>query len=264
MDKNISDIVAFTNNLQLTKTEKAGVRGVLTTTMAASGMVLSAAERVNGREHLLGFMEQNGRVTFNLRSIASVVKTFFRMPMLALGLVLLVTTSVAAAADSVLPGSFLYPVKLHVTEPIQKLLLRTPERRTEWELKRLERRITEAKDIMNRTSTSDPTMMNGVQTQSTILTEALDKEPAHNKRAIMEKALEALMEHENFVAKHSKPSEEQKEVLRILSTEAERFREPELQTTPEHASKELQPDSLSLPPPADQPVPAIKEQENKP
>lgn len=239
MDKHISDLVASANNLHLTKRENAGVRGVLMTTMAASGMVLSAAERVNGREHVRGFMEQNGRATFSYRSIGSVLLTFFRMPMLALGLVLLVTTSVAAAADSVLPGSLLYPVKLHVTEPIQKLLQRTPERRTEWELKRLERRITEAKVVMNRTRTSDPTIINGVQIQSTILTETLDKEPVQNKRAIREKALEALREHEDFVAKHSQPSEEQQEILRILSTEAERFREPELLVKPQDSSREL-------------------------
>lgn len=51
------------------------------------------------------------------------------------------------AAESALPGAFLYPVKVRVTEPIIASLSLTLERKARWEVKRTERRLEEAEAL---------------------------------------------------------------------------------------------------------------------
>jgi hypothetical protein len=54
---------------------------------------------------------------------------------------------ITAAADNSLPTSTLYPIKLHVTEPIQGAVKFTPESKVSWEISKTERRFTEATEL---------------------------------------------------------------------------------------------------------------------
>lgn len=54
------------------------------------------------------------------------------------------------AAESALPTDFLYPVKVHVNEPIVELFRRTPEEKAVWAVERFERRIGEVDTLAER------------------------------------------------------------------------------------------------------------------
>lgn len=77
--------------------------------------------------------------------------TFRPMP-IALAIILFVTVGggVSVAAENALPGDVLYPVKVSVNEEARARLAASAESRTEWEIKRLERRLTEAAKVEAR------------------------------------------------------------------------------------------------------------------
>jgi len=52
-----------------------------------------------------------------------------------------------SAAESSVPGSILYGVKINVTEPVVATLSFTSEKKAEWEVKRTERRLQEAEQL---------------------------------------------------------------------------------------------------------------------
>lgn len=82
------------------------------------------------------------------RSWFSPLFTFQPMP-IALVIILFVTVGggVSVAAENALPGDALYPVKVSVNEEVRVLLAVSAESRTEWEIKRLDRRLTEAAKV---------------------------------------------------------------------------------------------------------------------
>ncbi len=75
------------------------------------------------------------------------VLTFFMrhsMPVTVMALVLTISGSTAAAAESALPGETLYPIKIHVTEEVRATLALSPKAKADWEMSRAERRLEEA------------------------------------------------------------------------------------------------------------------------
>lgn len=81
---------------------------------------------------------------------------FFRIPVTALALIAIITTSTAFAAEQTLPGDFLYPIKIHLTEEARGLLAITTEQKTDWEITRAERRMEEATQLLVENRLSDP------------------------------------------------------------------------------------------------------------
>jgi hypothetical protein len=61
--------------------------------------------------------------------------------------VLLLVIGVPALAEKSVPGDILYPIKVQVTEEIRSSLNRDPYQKVAWETTRLERRITEARQL---------------------------------------------------------------------------------------------------------------------
>jgi hypothetical protein len=78
-------------------------------------------------------------------------KTFFRDYSIAALCVLLISSggSAAAAAENSLPNSVLYPIKIHITEPIQSLTKTTPESKITWEIERTKRRMQETQALLS-------------------------------------------------------------------------------------------------------------------
>ncbi len=62
-------------------------------------------------------------------------------------LLAIVGTSTALASENALPGDPLYPVKIHVTEPIRGVFKLTPKARTEWESEKAVRRLQEGETL---------------------------------------------------------------------------------------------------------------------
>ena len=56
----------------------------------------------------------------------------------------------AYAAESSVPGDLLYPVKIHVTEPIRDVLAVTPAEKASWDATKAVRRLNEAEILANR------------------------------------------------------------------------------------------------------------------
>ena len=67
-----------------------------------------------------------------------------------IGLGFLVGGSVSFAAEDTAPGDALYPVKIHMNEPVRSVLSFTPESRAQWELRLVERRLEEVEKLATR------------------------------------------------------------------------------------------------------------------
>lgn len=63
---------------------------------------------------------------------------------IAIMLVLALSGGTAAAAEGAVPGSPLYPIKVHVNEEVRAALAASPEAKANWEARRVERRLEEA------------------------------------------------------------------------------------------------------------------------
>lgn len=76
---------------------------------------------------------------------------FFRFRLAPIAaIILLGAGGTAAAAESSLPGEFLYPVKIHVSENVRTKMLFYGTARAEWSIRRAERRLEEAELLAAR------------------------------------------------------------------------------------------------------------------
>ncbi len=66
------------------------------------------------------------------------------MPFITAALILTIGGSTVAAAESALPGEFLYPIKIHVTEEVRATLATSAKAKADWSVVRAERRLEEA------------------------------------------------------------------------------------------------------------------------
>lgn len=160
MDKSLDSFWAIARNVSLSPTEKAscleGIQQGMTFVHATEGVVLNPLEKDAARDAIVTFMRLHpvSQEAEERRSWADLID-IFRMPLRfslssALVLVLLLGTGGVYAAESALPGDFLYPVKVDVIEPIRESFLVTPESRSSWAIYRVERRLEEAKMLAER------------------------------------------------------------------------------------------------------------------
>ena len=70
---------------------------------------------------------------------------------------LLIGGTVSFAAEGVLPGNVLYPVKTQVNERVRGLVVVTPQAKAEWDIALVERRLSEMKEVGSLESVSSET-----------------------------------------------------------------------------------------------------------
>lgn len=142
---------------------------------------LKADEKDVLRERVMAFMEYHpvtaGTKTPKATRVpAGAVLSPYRMihipalyTRLAAGaFVLLFVIGIPALAERAVPGDILYPVKVQVTEEIRGSLNRDPYQKVAWETTRLERRITEARQLAKAgklTPDVEASVLEGVQAQ---------------------------------------------------------------------------------------------------
>ncbi len=80
-----------------------------------------------------------------------------RAAALASLVIILTGTGVTLAAEQSLPGDLLYPVKIHVTEEARAGLILSPRASAAWQVKRAERRVGEANELLKRGTLSTQT-----------------------------------------------------------------------------------------------------------
>ncbi|MBI5456527.1 hypothetical protein HY969_02200 [Candidatus Kaiserbacteria bacterium] len=69
------------------------------------------------------------------------------IPVIAGVMVVILSTSTAAAAENALPGDFLYNIKVSINEPVRASLAASAEAKAAWAIERAERRIEEAASL---------------------------------------------------------------------------------------------------------------------
>ena len=82
---------------------------------------------------------------FSLQRFVSIFSTCFCILLTSGGVL-------AYAAEDALPGDVLYTIKIAVNEPVVTLLQRTPEQAAEWSVRKMERRLHEARILVKTAS----------------------------------------------------------------------------------------------------------------
>ncbi|NBV76818.1 hypothetical protein EBR66_01500 [bacterium] len=127
---------------------------------AAGDVGLSESEKARVRTHVYSYMRAHPvRTGFFARFHLWLSEEFLvaRLHPIALGLVCAVTISAgsAYAAEGSLPGDRLYPIKLNVTEPLQRFAAWTPQSRAQVALLHTQRRLEEAEALVARGALTD-------------------------------------------------------------------------------------------------------------
>lgn len=133
---------------------------------------LSASERDSMRARLVEVMDTpviSGGVSRHIqRGVPSPYGLAFLRPLpvslMGLAAIFLLSGGAAAAAEGALPGDFLYPVKIHVTEAVVAYMAPSDEERALWEVARIERRIQEANMILAKGNTQPEVLVAVEQT----------------------------------------------------------------------------------------------------
>ena len=121
----------------------------------AKGVSLSHSEKSDMREKLSEYVSikpvraasaspASGGFSFSLLHVRFVPATLIAL------LVLVSGGGVAFAAEQALPGDTLYPIKVGVNEEVRAALTFGAEAKTDWELERVERRLSEVAELEER------------------------------------------------------------------------------------------------------------------
>ncbi|MDO8468642.1 MAG: hypothetical protein Q7S29_02685 [Candidatus Peribacter sp.] len=159
MDKRITSFLAAARSCTLSPVEHAQARAALAahtlkTTPSAvlressAALQLTDYEKAIGRARLLSFMRANP-IEERTFSLARMLFRPFTAALSSAMALLLIGGGMAYAAEGSLPGDMLYPIKVHVMEPVISGLALTPARRTQWGIRTIERRLEEA-DALGR------------------------------------------------------------------------------------------------------------------
>ncbi len=113
---------------------------------------LTASERRELRLRLLAYMAYHPLTDASVHTLFRRPRRLgglfwlWRIPLRgAVGLAVALVVVVPFAAERALPGDTLYPIKVRFNEGLRAQLLLSPYERIEWEAKRLERRVAEAR-----------------------------------------------------------------------------------------------------------------------
>ena len=113
---------------------------------------LTRAERKQLKTNLLAFVARHPlyRPERTIFSLFSWPRYRYATVALIISLVVALAGGTTYAAEQTLPGDLLYPVKIHVNEEIKAVLILSPEKKIEWEVRRAERRLEEAEHLTAR------------------------------------------------------------------------------------------------------------------
>lgn len=122
---------------------------------------LSKDEKILMRDNLLRFMRTNSEIQENtnlwqriLIKIKSYRPNFLSLrsatALLSVTVILLGSAGVSYAAESSVPGEALYKVKVHLNERFRSAFAQSPEEKSNWELRKVERRFEEAKKLSQK------------------------------------------------------------------------------------------------------------------
>ncbi len=170
--------------------------------------VMTSAEKNLVKTNLVNFMSANplpislNKTSFE-RSIPSpFINSFsllplFRISASALGVVLILGGSLTYASGTALPGNILYPVKVHVREPVARTLAVKPEAKIAFDKERVKTRISELKTLQTKEDADTVSIKEAEDAFSTSLDsfeKSLDEGENSGRVALVEEAQKDILE----------------------------------------------------------------------
>jgi len=208
MDERIAKFLAAARSCALSPMEHAQVRAALaahTTKITPStifressdALQLTDYEKAIGRAKLLRFMRGN---PLDERG-SSFLHMLFRPFAATLASAFILTLAgggMAYAAEGSLPGDLLYPIKVHITEPVISTLSFTPARRAQWNVRIIERRLTEANALEGKSNPDSRQMIlrSQMEENATDLRRRLRNLSPEERKSTREDFLSELTQHQ--------------------------------------------------------------------
>ncbi len=207
MDDRITAFLASARSCALSPMEHAEVRAELVAHTAkiapaillresSDALQMTDYEKAIGKASLLRFMRAN---PLNEQGFAFV--HWLLKPMTAvissLSALLLVGGGMAYAAEGSMPGDLLYPVKVHITEPVISGLSLTSARRAQWNVRTIERRLEEADALSKEPDPNEQRAILRSQMEENVasLGEHLRDLSAEDKKTVRKNFLSELSQH---------------------------------------------------------------------
>lgn len=202
-------------------------------------VTLPTEQKETGKEHLVAFMQKN-KVRINEedrlleeepgKNLFLIFRKYMYVSLATL-LVLITGSGSALAAENTLPGDVLYPVKVHINEPVRSALALSIESKANWETKVAERRLDEATRLATTgklSAEAEAKLEAKVEKQTEKIQKRIEKlEKAGNEEvaADITARLESALEIHGqilaqFKAEDEVTKEEIKPLLQQLQTEA--------------------------------------------
>jgi hypothetical protein len=125
---------------------------------------------------------------------------------------------VAYAAEDAMPEDVLYPVKLHFNEPLVGAFHRSPERRADWEQRRLGRRLREAEHLSNRpefTGKRREMLEQRIEKRVEVFQESIEKVPEEKRAEIEQRFQKRFDQHQDFLEKIEEGTVSKQEVQKF-------------------------------------------------
>ncbi len=115
---------------------------------------LSKAEKAAGRDAFMQFIQKNPLPQQASKTFGERLSRFLmlsRRPLATafatLTVFIMFGTGVTYAAQDSMPGELLYPIKIHVNEPVEGFFNFSPKSKAEWELDKMNRRLNELEGL---------------------------------------------------------------------------------------------------------------------
>jgi len=157
MNEKIRQFLALAKQVSLRDSDREAMREELIQFLqqdqhltSAKEIMLSESEKDSVRDALSSFMYDHPVLRRSGFSWQNLFSTRFVGILTVVALLVTTTGTMAYAAEDAVPGDFLYSVKVDFTEPILEKMSLSAEARTQWNLRRVERRLREAETLQKR------------------------------------------------------------------------------------------------------------------
>lgn len=205
MDKLTKQFFGDAKRMHLSSREKAQLWQGISTFASAKQMNLSSLEKADGFDAIARHMKKNP-VAQPISSSLFTWMHFHKLTASLLIALIIVGTGgggVAYASQAAVPGDALYTVKVDITEPLIDVALSfDPERRAEWERRRLKRRLKEAEHLSaSHTFTSDrrARLQERIEHRMERMQKNLDLVPEDRREMIQNKVDDVMQKHQQFL-----------------------------------------------------------------
>lgn len=251
MNKRLTQFLASARACSLSPIEHAQARAEIAAHMAtakaapsllhesAESLRLTADEKAVGRSRLLHFMRTHPPEEPRVPLLGRFLKRFASASIASAVTVTLAGGGIALAAENALPGDVLYPVKIHIMEPIRTSLSSTPVARAQWNVRQIERRLLESAAANEQPYEQERQVVLHSQMEKNIsnLQEHLNALPSEDQRMIRRDLLLELTEHQPSL-RHIQNSTGIPSALKTLAEDAADEREKSRQQEPERGNSE--------------------------